>query len=149
VTEYRWYVREFTPVGPGNAFLDSGPPARVTTKSLAGTGTNYMPPQVAFALTEKTAWPKHWGRTYLPTPQGLHVFGDRWTSACVDTIVGAANTLYQGLAAAEFFPVVPVTQVASDPARALVGITQVQGDDIPDVIRRRRPRNTTYRKVLP
>jgi hypothetical protein len=108
-----------------------------------------MPPQVAFALTEKTAWPKHWGRTYLPTPQGLHVFGDRWTSACVDTIVGAANTLYQGLAAAEFFPVVPVTQVASDPARALVGITQVQGDDIPDVIRRRRPRNTTYRKVLP
>jgi hypothetical protein len=57
--------------------------------------------------------------------------------------------LYSALATAELFPVVAVTQVDKAPSRGLLTIDKVTIDDIPDVIRRRRPRNTVYRKTLP
>lgn len=149
ISEYRWYVREFTPIGPGNPFKDSGPPARVTAKAIAGTATSGAIPQASTTITEKTPWPHHWGRTYLPFFANQNIANGRLTTAVVDTLATAAQTLYAGLATDEFFPVVPVTSIKKDPARALVAVTNVQVDDVPDVVRRRRPRNVLYRKVLP
>jgi len=44
---------------------------------------------------------------------------------------------------------VPTTQVNGVASRQLLGIAKIQVDNVPDVVRRRRPRTTTYRKVLP
>jgi hypothetical protein len=42
-----------------------------------------------------------------------------------------------------------VTQAQKADLRGLLTISEVQVDDVPDVIRRRRAHTTTYRKVLP
>jgi hypothetical protein len=63
---------------------------------------------------------------------------------------------FQNLMSEEFFPVVPITQIqtggpssGSVPTRALLTMSGVQMDDVPDVQRRRRPENATHRMVLP
>lgn len=149
VDQYRWYRRMFNPYeNTTKAFADSGPPVRITTKAITGTlGSCFK--QMSCAVTEKTPWPKHWGRFYLPQIALTPGSGGRWASGTVDTVAGYVNTCYGALAAAELFPVVPVTQVDKDPLRCLVGVEKIQVDNVPDVVRRRRPASTTYRKVLP
>jgi len=44
------------------------------------------------------------------------------------------------------WPFVPSTQADGVLAPAMLGISEVQVDDVPDVVRRRRPRQTSYRK---
>jgi hypothetical protein len=149
VDQYRWYRRMFNPYSnTTKAFADSGPPVRLTSKTITGTAGSFFH-QMACAVTEKTPWPKHWGRFYLPAIAATSSTGGRWANATVDTVAGHVNTLYQGLAAAELFPVVPVTQVDKDPLRALIGVEKIQIDNVPDVVRRRRPASVTYRKTLP
>jgi hypothetical protein len=63
----------------------------------------------------------------------------------VDNVLAAADTLYEAWAAAELFAVVPVSQVNKAPYRALLGVRQLQVDDIPDIQRRRRPRQVKTR----
>lgn len=150
VSEYRWYKRAFNPMTETKPFQDSGPPDRVTSKAIVGTSSAYLPRQVACTITEKTAWPKHWGRGYFPFGSGASLTtSGRIATGTVDIIQGAWQTLYNSLATAEFQPVVPVTQVHKDPVRGLLQVTQVQVDDVPDVVRRRRLRNPSYRKVGP
>lgn len=158
VAEYRWYKRSFTalpsaPIPPGDRdkpFVDGGPPEKVTTKSIAGTGVNIMPPQVAISVTEKTAWPKHWGRFYLPGPDAmLLTTAGRLSSSSVTSILTPTSALFSGLATAEFPVVVPVTQLNKDPARLLLTVNQIQIDDVLDVIRRRRYATPLIRSVAP
>lgn len=149
VDKYQWYKRMFNPYSVSKPFADSGPPDRVTTKSISGTGTVNHAAQVAFTITEKTPWPKHWGRMYIGPMGHILTSSGRISSANVDAIATATNTLYGALGDAELFPVVPVTQLDKDPRRCLLGVTQIQVDDVPDVIRRRRLAGTTYRKILP
>jgi hypothetical protein len=59
------------------------------------------------------------------------------------------STRYGALMAAEFFPVVPVTQVDKLASRGLLTVQEIQVDNVPDVIRRRRIAATGYRKILP
>jgi len=150
VDRYSWYLRRFNPYSETKPFADSGPPARVTTKTIAGTSTSYWPGQVAMSITEKTPWPKHWGRWYFPycLNTGMTA-GGRWGTTQIDAVAAAVNTCYNALGGAELFPVVPVTQVNKDPMRALIGVEKIQIDDIPDVVRRRRLADTQYRKILP
>jgi hypothetical protein len=55
------------------------------------------------------------------------------------TAIGnATDTLYDGLHTDHFNCCVPCTQLDKQPVRALLGVTQLAVDDIPDVIRRRR-----------
>lgn len=147
---YRWYRRSFNDYSHDKPFVDSGPPSRVTTKSLAGTGTNWMPTQVSITLTEKTAMPKHWGRSYLPTPSQLYITsGGVFQNSYADQVADSARTLYAALAAAEFPMVVPVTQVDKASARGLLTVSSLQVDNIPDIIRRRRWSSATYRSLRP
>jgi hypothetical protein len=149
--EARFYRRAFNPLSNAqNPFAPSGPPENVASWTGVGTGTGYSPAQVAISVTEKTTYPRHWGRMYIPGVEvgditgALHIPATR-----VDAIAQAVHDCYAAWMAAEFFPVVPVTQVLGAPTRGLLTVTEVQVDDVYDVIRRRRAHTTTYRKSLP
>jgi len=155
----RHYMRAFSdlptaPIPPGEhdkPFLKSGPPAAVYSRSQFGTVDSVtMPPQNAISVTEKTPYRKHWGRFYLPQLDHASITstGHIVSTACT-SLANVVGTQYGLLQNAEFFPVVPVTQIERAPARALLTVNQVQVDDVPDVIRRRRPRQTTFRAVDP
>jgi len=135
--EYRWYRAQF-----GEQF-QSGPPERVTAVNVAGTAasTGTMPFQVAMSVTEKTPFPMHWGRFYLPgiSDTVLDTYG-RWTYGEFATIGNATATLYDGLYDAQLVPVVPSAILQS-----LLGVRSIQIDDVPDVIRSRRARTTLVR----
>lgn len=151
--EYRWYKMAFAePMQPERRFAQSGPPQRVTSKASPGTSASGpLPQQVAASITLKTPAPRHWGRVYMP---GLTVdrvqtssAPGRWVLATQTVLANATAELVDDLGAAELFPVVPVTQVDGSLAGALLGVTSVQVDDIPDVIRRRRAKTTLVRTL--
>jgi len=148
--ERRYYVRQFNPMSNVHPFAHSGPPERVFAESGVGTGGGALPPQCAISVTEKTAYPRHWGRFYIPFPGAAHVSTQgRVDAAAVTSIAAAVLGAYQGLQNAEFFPVVPVTQVDKVPTRGLLSVNAVQVDDVFDVIRRRRSHTATIRNVQP
>jgi hypothetical protein len=154
------YMRSFTPV-PGSAlppgqadkpFQPTGPPVATYTRNLAGLapGNAGIPPQNAVSITEITSYPRHWGRMYLPQLEPASYASDgHILSSVVDAIATGASSSYGQLQAAEFFPVVPVVQINKAPARGLLQVTNIQVDDNPDIIRRRRPATTTHRKRIP
>jgi len=150
VSEYRWYKQKFNPLTESAPIAPAITPDRIATRSLTGSATSMAPAQTAITVTEKTVWPKHWGRFYLPGPDaGDTVAGGRIHVAAQTALVNAAGVLYSGLAGSDFQVVIPVTQVDKVPQRSLVTVSSVQVDDIIDVIRRRRPRNALSRLVKP
>jgi hypothetical protein len=147
--EIRYYKRLFNPYSNPKPFAPSGPPEHVLPLVVNGTQPQAMPHQVAFTHTEKTTFPKHWGRSYWPAfAAGSIVAGGLVSNTVVDSWCTAVHTAYAALGAAEFFPTVPTTQVDHVPMRMLLGVTSVQVDNVADVIRSRRRHTTTYRKVL-
>jgi hypothetical protein len=102
-------------------------------------------------VTEKTPVAKHWGRFYMPgmSASNLEAAGARWSDAMVDAAALSMSTLAQDLADDHIHLVVPVTQIDKIATRTLFGVSAVQVDDIPDVVRRRRPVSVSYRKVYP
>jgi hypothetical protein len=154
--EYRAYKMRFNPSDPGpghgpanpqRPFLDSGPPVYVLAKNVFGTGTSATPYQVACTVTLKTPWPKHWGRIYIPGAALGMTSSGRWVTASQQTIADAAFDLQDDLAAAGFLITVPVAQVAKERFHALLAPTSMVVDDIPDVIRRRRPKQAAVRAI--
>jgi len=150
VTEYRWYQMQFNNYGVTEPFQQTGPPVRVTSKSFTGTMATVQAPQVAMTVTEKTAFPKNWGRFYLPVPSASQLDVTRqFKNATVDAVATITQTLYSTLMAADFQPTVPITQTHKDPNRQLLTVNQIQVDSVPDVQRRRRPFAPLYKKALP
>lgn len=151
VTRYKWYRMRFREVMTvTHRFEETGPPVRSQAKTIVGTSSaNPLPYQVAMSVTEKTGVPKHWGRFYLPgiTENMLTSDYGRWSTSWTSTVANASAELYDDLAGAEFFPVVPVTQVNKVLTGGLLGVSSIQVDDIPDVIRRRRPRQPVVRTI--
>lgn len=159
---YKWYVRSYNPYSTSLPFAAHGPPERVTVRSIAGAGSAQgMPSQVAISVTEKTPFPRNWGRFYVPGI-GLGAMASsglpRIDSLVCDAYATATQTLITSAASSQFQLVVPITSLgtgsrgsssAGTPNRRLAQVTQVQVDNVPDVIRRRRPHLTTYKKVLP
>jgi hypothetical protein len=136
---YRWYRH-----GPG--INPPNPAERVTTRSVAGTGTgNMLPPQDAFSITFRTAVRRSWGRTYLP---GLNMdqvtAPGKWGSTGVDAVVNATGALLSSAIGSDF-PLV----VVSNHLSAVLNVESVSADDLADVIRRRRWKQATYHKILP
>lgn len=142
------YRMQFNPLNITPPLVPSGPPIWTNTYNLAGTQAppSLQPPQVAATTTDKTAYPKHWGRNYWPYPDHNKVSPTgHWTAAMCDGFGSALAGRYATLMAAQIFPVTVVTQIQKAPARGLLTVTQLQMDDVPDVIRRRRPSQTTHR----
>jgi len=153
--DYRWretrfYKRSFNPYTLDEPFVRSGPPQVVYPVTHPGTGTEFQAPQVAVTTTDRTPYPRHWGRNYWPHPRAsLTSSGGYMAAGNVDSWCTAVHGLYSNLMAAEFFPVVVVTQMDKQPLRGLLTVSSVQMDNVFDVVRRRRSARTTYRKVLP
>lgn len=137
--EHRWYAY-------GAGIVPPNPPSRVTTLAtpIQGTSTNIGPKQVSCTVTLRTTLRRHWGRIYVPIAAGVFgVGGGQLSSADADTIASAARTMLTVTPAAQ--GVVPVVW---DRNRKLAfGTTAVEVDSVPDVQRRRRPRDTGYKKI--
>lgn len=128
----------------GNDIHDPmGPPDKIVTPSLPGTGgTGILPLQSALSVTFRTANRKQWGRFYLPGATTSVLTNGRITNAVCDALASAT----QGL----------TSRSGTDACLTVwsrVGWThhdpqQVQVDNIPDVIKSRRLRQTTYRKQI-
>lgn len=154
--EIRYYGMRFNESDPGpvpgdpkaqRPFAQSGPPIAIATLSIPGTASGtFWPYQVAMSVTFRTPWPKHWGRIYLPGIIASLTSSGRWGSA-TQTIANLAFDLQDDLAAAGFLLTVPVAQVEKQRLHALLPVSQVVVDDIPDVIRRRRPKQAAVRSI--
>lgn len=159
--EYRWYIRSFNDYSNPKPFAPHGSPERLTTKAIVGTaGVTSMAPQTAMSVTEKTNFPRNWGRFYIPGICQVVVASGvpKITSTYVDSIATAYSTLNSSLASSQFQLVVPITRLgtgsrgdpgAGTPNRRLSMVQSVKVDNVFDVIRRRRTHAVTYSKVLP
>lgn len=166
--EIRWYHRKFNPDLPINMpvpqndpatgkpyarFAHTGPPVRIKPIGTAGgAGTTPLPYQDAMSITLKTAVPKHWGRVYLPALSisvldTLALGPGRFSAAVQTAIANQTAELIDDLAAKDFQVVIPTTQIDNRYQIALQTVSQVQVDDIPDVIRRRRARSPLRRTI--
>lgn len=142
---YRWSA-------DGPAFKPHGselsPTLRNTARSVLGsTDTEFLPPQVAVSVTEVTAAKytvddvegvgtqlrNRWGRFYLPAPIVAAAVNGRLSSAAGTAIANAAQSLYNGLRAADFIPVMYSPTTGSS-----WSVDELHVDDIFDVIRSRR-----------
>lgn len=139
MTEIRWY-RTGTGVTPPN------PPERILIVSspVAGSvsGTTQLA-QAACSITFRTGSRRHWGRTYLPylKPTDISL---RPLAADVDAIANATNTLTSGAASNDMHLVVVCDSITSS-----LNVENISVDNVLDVVRRRRLKQTTYRKILP
>lgn len=120
---------------------------RTTVRSVAGTSgaTAWLTDQTACSVTYRTASRRHWGRSYMPPPVSVNLDAfSRYTATYVDMLAGAFDTLFQTMNGlpAETHPV-----VWSSKYRGFFAVRQLACDNVPDVIRRRRPYSKTYTKV--
>lgn len=123
-----------TPPNPAERILDLASP-------ISASGATANPPQCACSITFRTGVRHSWGRTYLPWGEAL--VGGRVQTTGADAIANATRTLFAGAASADFHPV-----VVSTPLNSALGIDTVETDDVADIIRRRRWKHTTYRKLV-
>lgn len=139
-------------------------PVYDATLNIGGaSGFDPLPPQVAVTVTEKAGSRLHWGRFYLPNPTNAccNLYG-RLDSTTAADFADATDALYTSLRAAGLSPVVyrralPIRQTAAEkragtlpgsiPARdaSVWEITDIQVDDVFDVIRSRRWKYPTLR----
>jgi len=148
VSQYSWYK-----IGRGRSYGwptsdHSNPSVRQVAKSISGSATGQeIAPQVACSITFRTAVRRSWGRTYLPlgkNPTGTAVTNGQLTSGTVDGIANAVNTMVGAAAGADFYLV-----VLSPRKDALLNVERIEVDSNLDVIRSRRWRSSTYKKLLP
>jgi hypothetical protein len=140
VRGYRW-----TKLKDNGSGAD-GPSHRFATRALNPTSSTVAntTPQVACSVTEITAVRRRWGRFYLPWPAADRIDGvtGRYKSDWVDLIAAAAKTLYTPIEG-DWRPV-----VYGEPDPHILDIESIRVDDVPDIIRTRRWRQSTYRKTL-
>lgn len=140
LTEINWYR-----IGTGVTTPNPAERAFTLGVPIAGTASNpLVPPQVASSLTLRNAVRKSWGRTYLPLDALTMSATNTMQSADVDTVVGAANDMVTTAAGGEY-----ILGTYSARLNAFLAAEHVEMDDVTDVIRRRRWKQATYKKVLP
>lgn len=146
LAEYAWHTYEWdTPRTDDGKGQKPGPAVRVVTKSVAGTdASSTLPHQVAMNVTLRTASRRHWGRSAFPglTNGSLQGNYGRWSSGVVDEWANAVNTLHDNAQAASY-----QLGVWSQLHPAFLTPVQIVADDVPDIIRKRRPKQTGYRKI--
>jgi len=165
LTEIQYHARSFhhdLPIGAGvpqlqpgstkevNRFARSGPPLHVLTKNAAGgVPGQALPYQNAMSVTFRTAARKHWGRCYIPGLAIADMTGTngRFASATCTAVANAFAECASDLGANDFFIMVPSTQNDSKYATSLQSVKEIVVDDVPDVIRRRRPKQASIKAV--
>jgi hypothetical protein len=139
LAEIRWYR-----YGPG--IVPPNPAVRVLTigSPVAGSGIGYHTPQTACSITFRTAVRRSWGRTYLPWTGAALGSTLRPGNADCDAIANATQTLVNSAAGADFQLV-----VVSKRLSASLAVEKIEVDNTLDVIRRRRFKTSSYKKILP
>jgi hypothetical protein len=146
--EYQW--RDFSADFPRgeSGLLKYSPTWRTTPKGVFGSiaAGSELPHQVASTFTETTCSRQHWGRAYLP---GLgHIvltsYG-RFTTTFVDSLANTTRALFNSAIA---LPAITNPWVWSPRYAGLLSVRELHVDDIPDVQRRRRDKQVSYRKSL-
>jgi hypothetical protein len=103
-----------------------------------------LPPQVAESVTFKTVSRRHWGRIYWPAITAANSTSSGTIgTAEVDTLANAFVACFNTCRAANLYPV--VYDHVSGTSRS---VDTVQVDDLFDVIRRRRWKQPSYRKIV-
>jgi len=139
VTTFSWYR-----VGTGVSKPNPAERILVLGAPIVGTvSSGFQAPQIATTITFRTGVRKSWGRTYIPYSLGV-TSSRRLSSTQCDSIAGAANTLATGAATNDMHLV-----VVSKPLASSLNVEHVEVDDVLDVQRRRRWKQSTYKKVLP
>lgn len=124
-----------------------GPADRIALRSVNGAAaTARNPDQIAVSVTFRTSSRRHWGRVYLPG-MNRNVFDPtygRVSNASCDTLAAAFRTFALALEANT-----ALTQllVYSHAHQAVMSIDEISVDNVPDVIRSRRPKEQSYRKT--
>lgn len=137
--ELRFYD---VPATPG---ANMGDPVKVTAMNVAGTSTSLiLPPQVSCSVTFKTEQRKRWGRFYVPglTGANLDEFGRWGNQTCATFSTATAGLTFRGGTGAALVVFSRIHWNHEDP-------TEVQVDNVPDVVRRRRFSHTTFRSITP
>jgi hypothetical protein len=143
-TDFRLYEHRWYPFGPG--VHPPNPPSRITTLGtpIVGTGGAVSPHQLACTVTLRTPVRRHWGRIYLPVGLFTSVAGGQGNTAVVDAIANGARTMFLSPSTSQ--GVVPI--VWDRQRHAALGVTAIEVDSVPDIIRRRRPKVASYKKIL-
>lgn len=130
-------------VGPG--VVKPNPAVRILDMTpVPGTdATGTAVPQIASTITFRTGVRRSWGRTYLPIGGGQYGTG-RLSVGNADFIVATAKTLRDGAAGDDF-----LMGVTSYALSSFLGIEALECDTTLDIVRRRRWKHTTYRKITP
>jgi hypothetical protein len=115
----------------------------LTSPIPASAAGQYLPPQAACSITFRTAVRRSWGRTYLPF-NGATNSAQTILTSVVDGLATATHALVTGAAANDFLLV-----VVSETLHSALAVERIEVDDNIDVIRRRRWKQSTYRKILP
>lgn len=137
--EVRWYRI-------GSGITPPNPPEDVFPVGTLGTATGDMlPPQVACAVTFKTAVRTSWGRTYLPGfVESSNGPDGRLDSTDALAVANKLGNLVTDAASHDFRLV-----VYSAKLQALLNVESIQVDNTWDIIRSRRYATPTYRAVNP
>lgn len=136
-TEIRVY--SYPSGGPTAAFISSA-----TLGTSPGSGAGALPEQVCMVITTTTgaAGRRNRGRLYLPATGAQLVAAKTFMTATVDAGVGGIAALFTSLAAGQ-----PVPSVVSQVGSSGRPITEVHGDNRPDIQRRRANKQpVTYTK---
>lgn len=123
---------------------DTGPAVRITSiGTVGGVATSRMPDQVSSTVTWRTPSRRHWGRSYVPgiAASKFDTTYGRLTNATTDSFALASQTMVNSLIAAGYS-----MGVWSPTARSFLDVSEVRVDDVPDIQRRRRPKQRNYLK---
>ena len=161
--QFRWYKdgpAYYKLNGDGTGYIPVGgnEAVRVTEENVPGTlsVTSMLPPQVAISVTELTSDRRHWGRWYLPAPSSiLAEENGRVHTAELANMLSLAGAFYGQCIASGFQPVVFSIQKPARPKRPsgtlpeqeaiAFAVTELQMDNLFDVIRRRRYDHATQK----
>lgn len=159
---YRWnkidaYVMEFNPEWPDSdpalkifPFKLTGPPEKSHTLNNQGNSSGTGAGQLAFSVTEEVPVRRNWGRFYLPGVASAWITtSGHFVTSAVSAMANHVHQAYFNLSQTELFPCVPATYSQKHRIAALNNVTGVRVDDVPDVIRRRRPVRKTYEAIAP
>ena len=139
LVEHRWYR-----FGPG--VMKPNPPVRSTVigTPIPGTSSSGTAYQVAQTFTLRTALRRHWGRFYLPIGTSALSAPGQWPSSTVDSWAALVKTMFNTPQTSQ-----GITPCVYDRVRKqALGVIAVEADSVPDIVRRRRPRDTGYKAIL-
>jgi hypothetical protein len=157
LVQNRWTQAEFVWRNFGAAYpLDEtgaskpGPIWRVTPLTNPGTSIGTaLPDQLAATVTYRTPSRKHWGRSYWGGLSQTAFSGESYGKLADTYVTELAAGFHQWMDANSNEASTVNLWVWSPRHRGVLSVTQISVDDVPDIVRRRRAKNASFRATHP